>query len=240
MSAQRVVAPDAAKAAQAAGDRVAALLREAVEERGVATLAVSGGSTPKLMFDHMVGLGLDWSKIHLFWVDEREVPPDHDQSNFGMTWKHLIQPAGIADGHTHRIYAELGAPAASERYSDELREFFSLKDGALPVFDIVQCGVGPDAHTASLFPGEPLVHDRTGISAGVHVAKMNTNRITLLPGVLLKARTLLALVSGADKAEALEKVWKKTVPLVDAPAQLLLAGKHPSLWYVDEAAVATL
>ena len=120
--------------------------------------------------------------MHLFWVDERCVPPDRSASNYKLAEDHLIQPAHIP----HRRCTGLrGAPApkaAAERYADEIRDFFGLENGEMPHFDLVHRGMGPDAHTASLFPGDPLIDDREGIAAAVYVEKFKQWRVTLLPG----------------------------------------------------------
>ena len=202
MSANILRFPTAQEAATACGDRMFALLDAARKARGVATLAVSGGSTPRLMFQSMARREYNWSDIELFWVDERIVTPSDDQSNYRMTREALLDAIRMPADHIHRIEGELTPEKANENYVAEIRRVFGLTGGTLPVFDVIQRGMGPDSHTASLFPGEPLIRNKTDIAASVWVEKMGQHRVTLLPGVLERARHTLCLVSGADKAAA--------------------------------------
>ena len=156
MSLQWYTHPDPEAAAEACARHISALLEEALAGQERATLAVSGGSTPKLLFRQLVASGFRWDRVHLFWVDERSVPPDDPESNYRLAEENLIAPARIPPAQVHRIHAELPPEAAAQRYIEEIRSFFGLREGEQPHFDVVQCGMGPDAHTASLFPGEPL------------------------------------------------------------------------------------
>src|SRR5260370_8338596 len=142
----------------------------------------------------MVEAKFKWDGVHLFWVDERAVPPTDERSNFKLALDSLIGPAGIPRAQVHRIRAELNPPAAVEAYVDEIRTFFKIRAQELPKFDVIQRGMGPDAHTASLFPTEPLIADRQKIAAAGYVEKIAHWRITLLPGVLLAAHNTLVLV----------------------------------------------
>jgi 6-phosphogluconolactonase len=228
----------AEQAADACAARIAALLEEAASLDRLATLAVSGGTTPKLLFERLAGMKIAWARVHLFWVDERAVPPADPQSNFKLANDHLILAGGIPQGNVHRILAELAPAAAAQRYTEEIRGFFSLSAGELPRFDVVHRGMGPDAHTASLFPGEPLIGDRQGIAAAVYVQKLAQWRITLLPGVLLNAAHTVVLTAGDDKAEAVRAVFKEPHDPGRFPAQL---GRDRSAsWFLDDAAARLL
>lgn len=226
--------PDARSAAKACGRRVLDLLSHVNRSGRDATLAVSGGSTPKLMLSWMAGQSFDWSRTHLFWVDERAVPPDHELSNFRMVEQALLQPASIPARNIHRVRAELEPQAAAELYAAEIREVFG-SDG-LPKFDVIHLGMGADAHTASLFPGEPLIEDRSGITAAVHVSKMNQSRITLLPAVLLQAAHVIVLASGEDKAEALAHVLGDRAAPLEYPLQIVAKGREDAEWFIDKSA----
>jgi 6-phosphogluconolactonase len=136
----------------------------------------------------------------------------------------------------HRIRAELAPAEAAREYEREIREHFRLEPGEMPVFDAMHRGIGPDAHTASLFPGEPLIADRTGLAAAVYVAKKQQWRITLLPGPVLAARSTFMLVTGADKAEALHAVLREPFDPMRFPAQLIPQEENSVAWFVDEAA----
>lgn len=223
-------------AAEACGDRILEILNDARRERGRATVAVSGGSTPRMMFQAMARRPFDWSNVHVFQVDERCVPPDDVQSNFRMIRESLLADVSI-HVQFHRIMGELAPEEAARLYVDDIRGTFNLAPGELPVFDVIQRGMGPDAHTASLFPGEPLIVDRTGIAAAVYVEKFKKHRITLLPGVLEHARHTLCLATGEEKAEALRKVLGGPFDPVSAPAQIESPGV---VWYIDRSAAAEL
>jgi 6-phosphogluconolactonase len=228
---------DAQGAAEACGDRILEILDKARRERGWAMLAVSGGSTPRLMFQAMAKRSFDWSNVQIFQVDERCVPPDHALSNFRMTRESLLDSAGLDVNQFHRVRGELAPEEAARLYVEEIRRSFTLAPGELPVFDAIQRGMGPDAHTASLFPGEPLIGDRTGIAAAVYVEKMMQHRVTLLRGVLERARHTLCLVTGAEKAEALRKVLKGPFDPLNVPSQI---ASPDTVWYIDKSAGSKL
>ncbi len=220
--------PDAPAAAQACARAVA----ELVSPLPRAAIAVSGGSSPKLMFQELARLPVDWNRVHIFWVDERGVPPDHEQSNYRMTAGNLLRPAGIPESNVHRIPAELEPHQAAEKYAANIRDFFA---GAEPVFDLVHMGIGTDSHTASLFPGEPLTADRAGLTAAVYVPKMSQWRITLLPRVLLSARHCFLLAAGADKKAPLRDVLEGPLDPAKHPAQIVLRLRDAEC-FLDEAA----
>lgn len=230
----------AEEAAAACARHIAALLNAALSGEPVAAMAISGGKTPELMLDVLSQEDVDWKRVHVFWVDERAVPPADPMSNYAMAERRLIRPARIPQKNVHRIEAESGVQEAAAQYSADIRSFFRLRPGEMPRFDVVQCGIGADAHTASLFPGEPLIEDRQGIAAAVHVEKLGQWRVTLLPGVLLAAQHTAVLASGPDKAEALRKALVGPYDPVQAPAQLLSHhGRHVH-WFIDKAAAALL
>lgn len=225
--------PTALEAAIACGDRILHLLDAARQERGRALLAVSGGSTPRLMFESMAKRGFDWARVEFFWVDERMVPPEDSQSNYRMTRESLLDAIRLPDAQIHRIAGELSPSEASAKYIEEIRAVFKPPARELPVFDVVQRGMGPDMHTASLFPGEPLILDRTDIAAAVWVPRMGQHRVTLLPGVLEIARQTLCLVSGADKTAGLKQVLNEPPETLQRPMQI---ASRKMAWYVDELA----
>lgn len=228
----------AEKAAEACARQVLLRLEEALAGKSIATLAVSGGSTPKLMFDHLARTRFDWSRVHLFWVDERMVPPTDAESNFRLAEEHFLKPAHFPHRNAHRICGELRPDVAAENYVQEIEEVFQLKDGDSPHFDVIHLGMGADGHTASLFPGEPLIESREGIASAVLVEKFAKWRITLHPAILLNAKHLLMLVAGEDKAEALQQVTEGAYEPLRYPAQIIPHhGRHVT-WFVDKAAAA--
>jgi len=227
-------------AAEACATHIVSVLDTPLRGGTDVAIAVSGGSTPKLMFDCLARSEFDWNKVHLFQVDERGVPPDHPDSNYLMTEEHLIRPGRLPQRNVHRVHAELGPDVAARQYASEIREFFSLEPGELPHFDLVHLGVGPDGHTASLFPGEPMIDDRDGFTAAVWVEKMQQWRITLLPGVLLAARNTAVLAAGADKADALDKVLQGPYLPKEYPSQIIARNSRRASWFLDKAAAAKL
>ena len=212
------------------------LLREALATRDRAALAVSGGSTPKLLFAEMAQATFGWSRVHLFFVDERGVPPTDTQSNYKLAKENFIDPAGFPAANVHRIQSELEPERAARLYADEIRSFFSLGRAEFPSFDIIHQGIGPDAHTASLFPGEPLIDDRENLIAAAYVEKFHQWRITLLPGVLVAARNTIMLVAGEDKAEPLHAVFEEPYDPKKYPTQLVTKSTGNVMWFVDKAA----
>ena len=214
-------------------------LSSALRGAPTATLAISGGSTPKLLFAEMARAAFDWSNVHIFWVDERCVPPSDSQSNFKLANETLLLPARIPLFNIHRVYGELPPEEGAKRYVAEIQAFFNLKDGELPEFDVLHRGMGPDAHTASLFPGEPLVTDRTRIAAHVWVEKMKMDRVTLLPGVLLAARCTVLQVSGDDKAEGVRQVLQEPEDFLRYPCQIA-SRDGKAVWFLDRLAAAKL
>ncbi|HEX4230016.1 MAG TPA: 6-phosphogluconolactonase [Bryobacteraceae bacterium] len=225
------------QAAEQCGHLVLQLLANALRTQETATMAISGGHSPKGMFATMARAELDWSNVHIFWVDERCVPPDNDLSNFKLADETLLTPARISKYNIHRVHGEMKPEEAAARYVEDIREFFGLADGALPVFDVIHRGMGPDAHTASLFPGEPLIGDRTGMAASVYSKQAHNYRVTLLPGVLLAAKRTVILAAGPDKAGPLKDVLEGPEDPFRYPCQIATRGLNTAAWFVDRAAV---
>ena len=228
---------DAPAAAEACGSRLLELIDAARHERGIAYVAVSGGSSPRPMFEAMAKHAFDWSGVELFLVDERCVPPDHELSNYRMIRESFLARSGFPESQMNRVKGELPPGEAAKFYIEEIRRIFALTGNELPVFDVIHRGMGTDGHTASLFPGEPLIRNRSDIAAAVWVEKMKQHRVTLLPGVLASARSTLCLAPGEDKADSLTAVLRGPADEMNFPAQIGLSG---TLWYVDKAATAAL
>jgi len=228
--------PTAQDAAAACARDILASLARAVQLRGRASLAVSGGSTPKLMFKAMAQAGFDWTAVHIFFVDERCVPPDHAESNFRLCRENLLEPAMLRVANVHRMKGELAPDDAGADYARELDQFF----GGAPIFDVIHRGMGADAHTASLFPGERAIHDRQNTVGALYVPKLDRYRITLLPSVLLAARETFVLAAGADKAEPMHTVFHGPRDVEQYPSQLDTPWASWVTWYLDHAAAARL
>jgi 6-phosphogluconolactonase len=157
-------------------------------------------------------------------------------SNFKLADDFLIQPAHIPHRNVHRVMGELPPAVAAKRYAGEIREFFGLEGSEMPRFDVVHRGMGPDAHSASLFPGEPLIDDREGIAAAVYVDKFHQWRVTLLPGPLMAAKHTVFVVAGDDKAEAVRAVFQEEYDPKKYPAQIAPPQGRGVTWFLDEAA----
>lgn len=235
---------DIAESPQAAATACAAWLlqelRTLLAVQRTARIAISGGSSPKLMFGTLAKTPFDWSRVHIFWVDERCVPPDDPQSNYRLAQQTWFGPSGVPAENVHRIQGELPPEEAAARYVEEIRTSFGIAAGELPAFDIIHRGMGPDAHTASLFPGEPLISDLTGTAAAVYVPKLQSHRVTLLPGVLIAAKKTVLLAAGDDKAEPLFQVLRGPEDPFRFPCQIATRGSFSVLWFIDRAAAAKL
>jgi 6-phosphogluconolactonase len=171
----------------------------------------------------------DWTNVHVFWVDERCVPPDRSESNFKLASDNWLSPAAVPPQNLHRVYGELDPLQGAQKYVADIKAFFELKEGEMPVFDVLHRGMGPDAHTASLFPGEPLIDDTAGIAANVWVEKFQMHRVTLLPGVLKAAKQTVLQVSGLEKADALKEVLQGSEDLMKYPCQIA-SRMRPGSW----------
>lgn len=233
---------DLTELTRAAAEEVARAAERAVAERGRFTLALSGGSTPRPLYRLLASdpyrERLPWSAIHLFWGDERHVPPDHADSNFRMAREAMIDHAPVPPGNVHRVAAEdPDARRAAAAYEAELRSFFGLAPGERPMFDLLLLGIGPDGHTASLFPGSPALRERDHLVAAPWVEALRTFRITLTPPVLNHGRLALFLVSGEDKADALHAVIEGEREPDRYPAQVVEGNR---LWMVDRSAASRL
>jgi 6-phosphogluconolactonase len=205
--------------------------------QGTFHVALSGGSTPKRMHELLAAMGRDalpWDRIELWWGDERTVPPEHPDSNFGMAKRTLLDPLALT--RFHRMEGEREPAAAAADYEAQLVGAC----GAPPVLDLVFLGMGPDGHTASLFPGSPAVGERQRFVVAnpvdSPVAKGKTTRITLTASVLCAARHVRFLVAGADKAHVLKGVLEG--PRGRYPAQLVEGADVR--WYVDATAAKEL
>lgn len=240
MSIHRYTSPDPAAAAEACSHHVLSVLEEVLAGQDFATFAISGGSSPRLLFERLAATKFPWDRVHLFWVDERCVPPSDSQSNYKLADDYLIKPAHIPHRNVHRVFGELAPKIAADRYEEEIREFFGLEPGDFPHFDLVHRGMGPDAHSASLFPGEPLIEDRENIAAAVFAPKFNQWRVTLLSGALLAAKHTVFLVAGADKAEAVRAVFHEEYDPKKYPAQIASHHGRAVAWFLDAPAAALM
>ena len=240
------VEPDAAALAQRAANYLVEMVGEAVAGRGRARIAISGGSTPKATFQLLADPNqpfrsrMPWSDLEIYWVDERCVGPDDADSNFRMTREALLDQVPLAPEQIHRIEGELDPHAAADKYASELSNSFRLDGAQTPRFDLVSLGMGPDGHTASLFPRTAALHETSRIVAANHVPQMNTWRITLTWPVINAARSVFFLISGADKAEVLNEVLTGPRDVERLPSQLIWPSSGILTLILDKAAAALL
>lgn len=225
-----IVEPDAEAAARRAAETVAAAVAAAGRPFH---LALAGGSTPRRCHELLAPLVEDWSGVHVWLSDERAVGPGDDASNFRMVRESLLDRIAIPEGNVHRVVGELGADEAAARYEQEVRDGVPSGPDGLPLFDLVMCGLGPDGHTCSLFPGHPEVEIRDRLVVGVHDApKPPPDRITFTFPLLHAAQRTILLAAGAAKHDAMTAVAAGPDPHV--PASLLAEGRLVVI--VDDAA----
>jgi 6-phosphogluconolactonase len=176
----------------------------------------------------------------VFWGDERHVPPDHTDSNYRMAHEAMLSKVQIPAANIHRIVSEKEAQQAADAYETTLRTFFGLAEGELPRFDLILLGMGPDGHTASLFPGTAAVREKTRLVAATWVEKFNTFRITMTPAVLCHASHVVFSAGGGDKTETLRQVLQGDYQPDVYPSQVVKPTQGTLLWLVDEAAARLL
>ncbi len=232
-----IATPDPAQAAREACARIVKALRDAIKERGEATLALSGGSSPLDAYRLLAQETIDWKKINVYWVDDRCVPPDHDRSNYGAAKKALLDPASIPTANIHRMRGEASdIVIAAADYEAELRDTVKSKLGGVPVLDVVVLGVGDDGHTASLFPGEKTHEITDKLVAAVPKKGDREPRLTLTVPVLENARTSVIIVLGKSKHAALENIWATHGEVDETPGRVIRNFRGAICWVIDRAA----
>lgn len=218
---------------------------KSVREKGFALVALSGGSTPQPLFEHLTQApyrdSIPWPKIHFFWADERCVPSSDPQSNYGQVKRTLFQHVPVTPGWVHPVNGNLPPDEAAEVYVSEL-EIFIEDEQDWPRFDFVLLGMGSDGHTASLFPGQdnPDEGKTTVIAVTAHYQDRPANRVSMTPAVFNNADRVVFLVSGATKATALNKVLHGSYDPLNLPAQRVQPWHGSLAWFVDSAAAAQL
>jgi 6-phosphogluconolactonase len=200
-------------------------------------IALSGGTTPNMFFQAMTALhpNIAWDRIRFYWVDERCVPPDHPESNFGAAYNSFLQPLGIPESSYFRIRGEDKPEKEAERYGELILDQVS-PDMTFPVFDLIFLGMGADGHTASIFPHETGLWITDSLcTVGTHPTS-GQKRVTFTGHLINAASRVLFLVTGEEKAEIAKKVITKTGNYLDYPASLAAPSKGALEWYMDKAA----
>ena len=233
--------PDPAALMDAAAADFLAIAADAIAARGRCLVALSGGSTPRRMYERIAALGpgtLDWSRVVFLWSDERSVPPNHPESNYRMAHEALLAPLGIPEPQVHRMRGEADdIEAAAREYEHTLATLTGAQPGyGVPQLDLVLLGLGSDGHTASLFGDTVALDVRDRWVVRNYIAKFTTSRLTLTFPVILAAREIRVLVAGATKAATLEAVLTGAWDPDRLPAQRLATASGRVVWLVDKAA----
>jgi 6-phosphogluconolactonase len=235
--------PDIDALSHATAQYVVQVANESIVTHGRFTLALTGGNTPKKLYGLLASepysSQIDWALVEIFWSDERCVPPDSEDSNYQLAQEVLLSKVPISPAQIHRMPAD--APdrdAASLAYTREMQRVFGTD--RVPAFDLIHLGMGPEAHTASLFPHQPSLHEQQRLVMPVTVPKPPPPRLTFTPPILNAAVHVLFLVTGADKAEAVQAVIEGPYQPDEYPAQIVRPERGEVTWMFDPAAASKL
>jgi 6-phosphogluconolactonase len=237
------VESDSEALARRAAQHFAEMISEAVEDHGRARIAISGGKTPEAVFRLLAAsstTSLPLDKLDIYWVDERLVPPDHNDSNYRMVREAWLSHVPLQPSQIHRIQGELEPQTAADRYEEELRRSFKVAGNELPRFDLVALGMGADGHTASLFPYSEALQKRDRLAVACTMPQKDTWRVTLTWPVIDHARSVFFLVSGTEKAEILKEVLTGPHDPERLPSQLIWPTSGILTFILDKAAASLL
>ena len=235
--------PDINSLSHEAAQFIVRLANEATVSRGRFSIALSGGSTPNVLYGLFATepyLGqINWPSVEIFWSDERCVPPDDAESNYAMAKEVLLSKIPIQPRQVHRMPAEKAdRDAAAQEYTLEMQRVFSTN--GIPAFDLIQLGMGPEGHTASLFPHQQSLHEQERLVMPVSVPKPPPLRLTFTPPLLNAARHVLFLVTGSEKADAVQAVLEGPYQSEEYPAQIVRPATGEVTWMLDTAAARKL
>jgi 6-phosphogluconolactonase len=230
-----------------AAEAFARIAAAAVAKRGRFTVALSGGTTPAGLYgvlasDARLRDAVPWDRTQVFWGDERQAPSEHPESNYRMAREVLLSKVPVPEVNVHRIQGDLpDASEAARRYEHDMRASLGLGEGELPRFDLVLLGLGADGHTASLFPGTEALQEKHHAATANWIDTLRSWRITLTVPAINRARAVMFLVCGEDKAEAVKSVLEKPRDSEEAPpARLVRLRSGTVLWFMDPAAAKLL
>ena len=232
---QLVAVADLGTVTREASARIARALREAIARHGTVSFALSGGETPRPTYEALAREpGIDWSRVEIFWIDERAVPPSSDRSNYKWAKSTLLDNLPVSPASVHRMVGEAADLDASARdYENVLRSSLRAEG-----FDVAVMGIGDDGHTASLFPGEPGldVADRLVIAVPASPAEKREARLTVTVPVIEACAAVFMLVVGKEKHEPLERAWSASGSTRDTPARVMRGVRGSLTWIIDKAA----
>ena len=235
--------PDNDTLSHQAAQLIVRLAAESVVTHGRFTVALAGGSTPRKLYSLLANepyrSQIDWALVEVFWGDERCVPVDDAESNFRMAQEAFLSKVPIAENQIHRMHADWpDRDAAAQAYVIEMRRVFGT-DG-IPSFDLIQLGLGPEGHTASLFPHQAALHEQERLVMPVRTPKPPPDRLTFTPPLLNAARHVLFLVTGSDKADAVHEVIEGEYNPDEYPAQIVHPPHGEVTWMLDTVAASKL
>lgn len=233
--------PNKDKLVAAITERVISEIGQAIQERGLCNIALAGGNTPREIYSKLAESTyqdrVDWNRLHLFWGDERMVPPEHQDSNFRMVQETLLDHVRIPDGNVHRIRGEVAPEQAAQEYTELLHNHFKSDS---PCFDIILLGIGEDGHTASLFPGTDAVEECGKHATAVFVPRLDTWRVTLTFPVLNAAREVFFLVSGRSKSDIVQRIISIKQSAKEFPASMVNPENGTLHWMLDSEAMVLI
>ena len=234
--------PSPYELAEKLAEEIVEMIKHAASKNTPLTVALSGGSTPELLFsilgDHF-SASAPWKYVHFFWGDERCVPPVSPDSNFGMAFRSFFKKIDIPERNIHRIYGEQDCPGEALRYSDLISEFTKRKNG-VPVFDLILLGLGEDGHTASIFPDNLRLFESDKICDVSFHPLSKQKRITITGKVINNAENIKFLVTGRSKAGILKKILERDAAAKTFPASLVTAANGKIEWLLDSEAGSLL
>ena len=220
---------------------IAHLVQDTLKNQDYFTLVLSGGGTPKLLFEKLASgeykNKIDWKRVHIFWGDERAVPFDDDRNNAKMAYDILINHIDVPSGQVHIMRTDIEPKLAAEEYETILHQYFDKTSNS---FDLVLLGMGDDGHTLSLFPGSPIIEEHEHWVNSVYNQQQKMYRITLMPVVVNKASNIVFMVDGAKKANILQRVIEGPYIPLKLPAQIVKPSNGELSWFLDKAVAKEL
>jgi 6-phosphogluconolactonase len=239
-----IICRDAEELARKAAEQFVALAGAAIVRSGRFTVALSGGSTPRALYSLLGSADyrerVDWRCVHLFWGDERCVPPDHAESNYRMVHEALLSRISIPAANIHRLAGEKEPRVAANEYEEELRRFFALAPGQIPRFDLILLGLGEDGHTASLFPGGEALKENERLVATAYVERLKAHRLTLTLPVINAAAQVSFLISGQSKRPIVDAILRSAADSFSYPAARVSPSDGQLTWLITVDAIGNL